>query len=58
MIEDSFEKWFWDVWEENLYAVTKYDLEAAYKAGWKRSLEVNKALTELTQIAEEFGEYD
>lgn len=59
MIEDCFEKWYWEVWEpDDPYEITRDDLKEAYKAGWKRSREVDEALTELVQIAQENGEYD
>jgi len=60
MIEDSFEKWYFDRYPEinpkmdDIYG----ELLECYKAGWKRSREVDEALTELVQIAQENGEYD
>ena len=60
MIEDNFEKWYFDRYPEinpkmdDIYG----ELLECYKAGWKRSLEVGEALRELTEIAEELGEYD
>ena len=54
MIEDNFEKWYWEVWEpSDLYRIARDDLRAAYKAGWERSREVDEVLTELVQIAQE-----
>lgn len=59
MIEDAFQEWYWELWEPNhSYLLKVDDLKAAYKAGWKRSQEVDEALTELVYIAEDAGEYD
>ena len=60
MIEDNFEKWYFDRYPEinpeldDIYG----ELFECYKAGWERSREVDEALTELVQIAQENGEYD
>jgi len=60
MIEDCFEEWYFDRYPEinpdtdDIYG----ELLECYKAGWKRSREVDEALTELVQIAQENGEYD
>ena len=60
MIEDCFEKWYFDRYPEICPEMDEIyeELLECYKAGWKRALEVDEALTELVRIAEEAGEYD
>lgn len=60
MIEDCFKKWYYNKYPDINPEMDDFyqELLECYKAGWKRSLEVEEALTELTQIAEELGEYD
>lgn len=60
MIEDAFEKWYFNRYPASNPLLDDFysELLECYKAGWKRSREVDEALTELVQIAEELGEYD
>lgn len=60
MIEDCFEKWYFDRYPEinpeldDLYT----ELFECYKAGWKRSLEAQVTLELLTEMAQEESLYD
>lgn len=60
MIEDCFEKWYFNRHQEvNPELDDLYDeLFECYKAGWKRSLEVQVTLGLLTEMAQEEGQYD
>jgi hypothetical protein len=59
MIEDCFKKWYSLKYPElgpehdDFYP----ELKECYKAGWKRALEVEDALTLLTELAQKGGEY-
>lgn len=60
MIEDCFEKWYFDRYPDinpeldDLYT----ELLECYKAGWKRALGIQNALELLTELSQEEGEYD
>lgn len=57
MIEDCFEKWYRET-ANPISDILEYDMFEAYEAGWKRALEVEDALTLLTELAQKDGEYD
>lgn len=60
MIEDCFEKWYSLRYQELGPEDDDFYLELleCYKAGWKRSHEVQNALEQITELSQEGGEYD
>jgi len=60
MIEDCFEKWYSKTYPDldPIHDDFYQHLYFCYKSAWKRSLEVDKALTELAKMAQENSEYD
>lgn len=60
MMQDAFETWYkkynpdLDPEGDDAYD----ELWDCWKTAWKRSKEIDDALTELVQIAQEAGEYD
>ena len=60
MMQDAFETWYknYNPHLDPDHDMNYSELWDCWKTAWKRSKEIDDALTELVQIAQKAGEYD
>lgn len=60
MIQDCFNKWYGDTYPDLKPELDDMhpELLEAYRAGWKRHMDLDEAMQELCKLSQEEGDYN